>query len=170
MPPLSVIGITLEAGEFDFAMGATLLFVTNLVGVILAAGITFVLVGFSPWFHLDVNRAQVNRSFATVAVALLVIAIPLTIAGEDVLTSVTDRGKATTAVTDWLEPVPGYEIVEVSVAGNDVRVVVVGSGELPPAEGLANGLAGEFNRVVSVDLSVIPEERYEVVGEPSESG
>ena len=166
VPPLSVIGITLEAGEFGSAMGATLLFVTNLVGVILAAGITFVFVGFSPWFHLDANRAQVNRSFATVAVALLVIAIPLTIAGKDVLTSVTDQGRAATAATDWLDPVPGYKIVEVSVAGNDVRVVVVGSGELPPAEGLADGLAGEFNRVVNVDLSVIPEERYEVTGEP----
>ena len=83
VPPLTVIGITLEAAQWDFALGATLLFLTNFVGVIFAAGVTFVLVGFSPWFHVEANRSQINRSYATVVVALLLLAIPLTIAGDE---------------------------------------------------------------------------------------
>ena len=170
VPPLAVIGITLEAAEWSFALGATLLFLTNLVGVILAAGITFVLVGFSPWFHLEANRTQINRSYATVGIALLLIAIPLTLAGEELLVSVTNSSKATAVVDDWLEAVPGYEQVSVTIQGSDVEVVIVGSGDLPSPQALADDFAEEFSREMVVDLSVVPEESYELTGEPSESG
>ena len=170
VPPLAVIGITLEAAEWSFALGATLLFITNLVGVILAAGITFVLVGFSPWFHLEANQTQVNRSYATVGIALLVIAIPLTLTGEELLASVTNSSKATAVVDDWLEGAPGYEDVSVTIQGSDVEVVVGGSGDLPSPQDLADDFADEFGREMTVDLSVVPAEDYEVVGEPSEDG
>ena len=170
VPPLAVIGITLEAAEWSFALGATLLFVTNLVGVILAAGITFVLVGFSPWFHLEANQTQINRSYATVVIALLLIAIPLTLAGEELLVSITNSSKATAVVDDWLEAAPGYESVSVTIQGNDVEVVISGSGFLPSPQGLADDFADEFGREMTVDLSVVPAEDYEVVGEPSEDG
>ena len=157
VPPLAVIGITLEAAEWSFALGATLLFVTNLVGVILAAGITFVLVGFSPWFHLEANRTQINRSYATVGIALLLIAIPLTLAGEELLVSVTNSSKATAVVDDWLEAAPGYEQVSVTIQGSDVEVVVGGSGDLPSPQALADDFADEFGREMTVDLSVVPD-------------
>jgi uncharacterized hydrophobic protein (TIGR00271 family) len=166
VPPLTVIGITLEAGEWDFALGATLLFLTNLVGVILAAGVTFVLVGFSPWFHVEANRSQINRSFATVGVALLLIAIPLTVAGDEVLASVTNSGKASGVVEQWLETAPGYQTVSVTVRGGEAEVVVVGSGALPAPQTLADAFADEFSREMEVDLSVVPEDSYRLTGEP----
>lgn len=166
VPPLTVIGITLEAGEWDFALGATLLFLTNFVGVVLAAGVTFVLVGFSPWFHVEANRRQINRSYATVVVALLLIAIPLTIAGDEVLASVTNAGKATGVVEHWLDDAPGYRLVSVTVRGDEAEVVIVGSGELASPQALADGFADEFSREMEVDLSVIPENSYVLTGEP----
>jgi uncharacterized hydrophobic protein (TIGR00271 family) len=166
VPPLTVIGITLEAGEWDFALGATLLFLTNLVGVILAAGATFVLVGFSPWFHVEANRSQINRSYATVVVALLLIAIPLTIAGDEVIASVTNSGKASGVVDQWLETAPGYRTVSVAVLGDEADVVIVGSGALPAPQTLADRFAEAFSREMEVDLSVIPEESYQLTGKP----
>lgn len=166
VPPLTVIGITLEAGEWDFALGATLLFLTNFVGVILAAGITFVLVGFSPWFHVETNRSQINRSYATVVVALLLIAIPLTITGDEVLASVTNAGKASGVVERWLEDAPGYRMVSVTVRGGEAEVVIVGFGELASPQTLADGFADEFSRKMEVNLSVIPEDSYVLTGEP----
>jgi uncharacterized hydrophobic protein (TIGR00271 family) len=166
VPPLTVIGITLEAGEWEFALGATLLFLTNLVGVILAAGITFVLVGFSPWFHVEANRSQINRSYATVVVALLLIAIPLSVAGEDVLASVTNSGKASGVVERWLETAPGYRTVSVTVRGSEAEVVIVGSGTLSSPQTLADGFAEEFSREMEIDLSVIPEDSYQLTGLP----
>jgi uncharacterized hydrophobic protein (TIGR00271 family) len=166
VPPLTVIGITLEAGEWEFALGATLLFLTNFVGVILAAGITFILVGFSPWFHVETNRSQINRSYATVVVALLLIAIPLTVAGDEVLATVTNAGKASGVVEHWLEDAPGYRMVSVTVRGGEAEVVIVGSGELASPQTLADGFADEFSREMEVDLSVIPEDSYVLTGEP----
>ncbi|RLE22426.1 MAG: hypothetical protein DRJ50_07670, partial [Actinobacteria bacterium] len=48
VPPLSVIGITLRIGEYDDVSGAFLLFLTNLVGMILAGAFVFLLAGYTP--------------------------------------------------------------------------------------------------------------------------
>ncbi len=73
VPPLSVMGIGLGWGNWEMAMGAGLLFITNLVGIALAGSLTFLVLGFAP-FHLA-------RRGMTLAIAVMaVIAIPLTIA------------------------------------------------------------------------------------------
>ena len=40
VPPLATIGMTIGLGQIDLAIGATLLYLTNLVGIILAATIS----------------------------------------------------------------------------------------------------------------------------------
>ena len=73
VPPLSVMGIGLGWANWDMALGAGLLFTTNLVGISLAASVTFLVLGFAP-FHLA-------RKGLTLALGMMaVIAIPLTIA------------------------------------------------------------------------------------------
>ena len=51
VPPIAVAGIGLGWGDWAMFSTAFLLFVTNLVGIVLAAAFTFVLLGFSP-LHL----------------------------------------------------------------------------------------------------------------------
>jgi len=48
VPPLAVAGIGMGWGDLHMFSSAFLLFVTNLVGIVLAAALTFVLLGFSP--------------------------------------------------------------------------------------------------------------------------
>ncbi len=48
VPPLSVSGIGLGWGDWGMFSNAMLLFVTNLVGIVLAAALTFFVLGFSP--------------------------------------------------------------------------------------------------------------------------
>ena len=48
VPPLSVAGIGLGWGEFHMFLSAFLLFITNLVGIVLAAAATFMVLGYSP--------------------------------------------------------------------------------------------------------------------------
>ena len=169
VPPLTVVGISLQAGQFTFATGAFLLFLTNLVGIVLAGGIVFVLVGFSPWFHLETNQQQVNRSFAAVGVALLLISIPLAITGDDIVTGVTDQATAEEAVDEWLPTQSPFDPARVSVDGSTVVVVLVGSGELPIIDHLAARLATDFDREVTLDLRVLPEERTTVTAIPEET-
>lgn len=51
VPPLAVAGIGMGWGDWHIFSSAFLLFVTNLVGIVLSAAFTFVLLGFSP-LHL----------------------------------------------------------------------------------------------------------------------
>ena len=51
VPPIAVSGIGLGWGEWHMFYSAFLLFVTNLVGIVLAAALTFTVLGFSP-LHL----------------------------------------------------------------------------------------------------------------------
>lgn len=72
VPPLCVVGIGVGWWRFDMVLGAGLLFVTNLIGVIGAAVVTFLVLGYAP-----VQRAR--RGLLVTAVATALIAIPLSV-------------------------------------------------------------------------------------------
>lgn len=61
MPPLGVIGIQLGFGNLDKAMGALLLFTTNIVAIVLVGVLMFVLYGFHP--HKNKSYSVVSRAF-----------------------------------------------------------------------------------------------------------
>ena len=70
VPPLSVAGIGLGRLDMSFFGQAFLLFTTNLIGIILAATITFRLLGYSP-----VLRDK--RTFFVVVASMVIISVPL---------------------------------------------------------------------------------------------
>jgi uncharacterized membrane protein len=59
VPPLSVAGIGIGRWDFHFFSQAFLLFQTNLVGIVLAATLTFRLLGFSPMVRSKLNLSIV---------------------------------------------------------------------------------------------------------------
>ncbi len=61
VPPLSVVGITLEQGAYQWAFGALLLFLTNVVSIVLAAVTVFVLMGFAALPPDEDQRARLRR-------------------------------------------------------------------------------------------------------------
>jgi len=70
VPPLAVSGIGLAWGELGMFGSALLLFITNLVGIVLAASFTFLMLGFSP-----VAVAKRGIFYALVLVAI--VSVPL---------------------------------------------------------------------------------------------
>lgn len=70
VPPLSVVGIGLGWLDLRVAGGALLLFVTNLAGIVFAASITFLLLGFAP-------LARARKGVVTAFLAVLFISLPL---------------------------------------------------------------------------------------------
>lgn len=70
IPPLGVTGIGLGWGDWPIVIGSFLLFMTNLVGITLAASLTFIVMGYSP-----VKRAKKGISYTFVLMGL--ISIPL---------------------------------------------------------------------------------------------
>lgn len=72
VPPLSVSGIGLGMMNFDVIYGAFLLFVTNFIGIILSASLTFVVLGFAP-----IKKAV--KSLMGSFTMMIIISIPLVI-------------------------------------------------------------------------------------------
>lgn len=70
VPPLAVAGVGIGWGAWHMFSSALLLFLTNLVGIVLAAAMTFVVLGYSP---LHVAKKGILTWFAIVAL----VSIPL---------------------------------------------------------------------------------------------
>jgi len=70
VPPIAVAGVGLGWGEWSMFNSAFLLFITNLVGIILAASLTFLMLGFSP-----VSVAKKGIFYAMTLVAI--VSVPL---------------------------------------------------------------------------------------------
>jgi len=70
VPPIAVAGVGLGWGEWSMFSSAFLLFITNLVGIILAASLTFLMLGFSP-----VAVAKKGIFYAMTLVAI--VSVPL---------------------------------------------------------------------------------------------
>lgn len=163
VPPLSVVGVTLQEGEAGMALGAFLLFSTNLVGIVLAAAITFFLLGLTPWFRVKTEASSIMRSFAVTAVALVAIAIPLAVSGEELLTSASNQ-QAVAVIVDEVAALTDYEVMSIEQGSGRVEVLVTGPSDAPPPDlealsrQLTELIAGDFVLVVRV----VPEDVYEL--------
>lgn len=151
VPPLGVVGLTLQAGMFDDAWGALLLFLTNLVSIILAAAVVFFITGFAPYRSLQENRAQVVSMLRTVALAAIVIVIPLAFTAQDVVAESARLKLANEAVTSWLGDAD-LNADEITVSGDDVYVFLTGPDDVPPIEDLETELSDEYATTVALTV------------------
>ncbi len=75
VPPLSVTGIGIGWGDSHIIYGSFLLFVTNLVGITLAAAITFIILGYAP-----IQRAKKGLLYTSIILAAVTIPLMLSFA------------------------------------------------------------------------------------------
>jgi len=77
VPPLAVVGYSLSNHHGAMAMGAFLLFFTNLVSIMISAALVFLLMGFRPREEAEKGRLKLKYRVALSALVLVVLAIPL---------------------------------------------------------------------------------------------
>ena len=165
VPPLTVIGLTLESGAPSQSVGALLLFVTN-VAAILATGVVVLVlyrVG-SVERHAMPDGATRSRTRAilTTLATLLVIGIPLTISSV----RLTDQELLESSVRQAAEPWAadqGLTIERLQADGDAALLQVSGAPPEPDTSGLVEGLTDvgvdpdqvtvEFIPAVELDLS-----------------
>ncbi|MBW4634224.1 MAG: DUF389 domain-containing protein [Iphinoe sp. HA4291-MV1] len=68
MPPICVVGLGLSQGSLALSIGATLLYLTNLLGITLSCMLTFLLTGYTP-----LKRARKVLGWTLAFTAILVI-------------------------------------------------------------------------------------------------
>ena len=75
MPPICVIGLGLSQANWALSQGATLLYLTNLLGITLSCMLTFLLTGYASF-----NRARKPLTWALALTAILIIPLGISFA------------------------------------------------------------------------------------------
>ncbi|GAA1855261.1 DUF389 domain-containing protein [Microbacterium koreense] len=156
VPPLAVVGVSLNGGRFDDAAGATLLFLTNFVAIVLSAAAVFVLTGFARPFALRNRPRQLLKTVTPFLVLAGIILLPLMTASEGQLQSQSRERDVQNTVEDWLGDDTEFIITSVSVDGSTIDVTITGPGDPPAPAALHDALQESVGDSVTLDLTVAP--------------
>ncbi|WP_313811116.1 DUF389 domain-containing protein [Glutamicibacter sp.] len=155
VPPLAVVGLTAESGAIDESLGALLLFGTN-VAAIIFTGLIFFLVSRLRQTALDA-RMQIGklsvRSMTYVVVALILLAIPLSVGSAKVIQEQMTINKAQPVVSAWADE-QGSDISSVAYRSGTLEVVIVGE-SIERTQALRNTLDQAGLEDVPVDVTLI---------------
>lgn len=158
VPPLCVVGIALRHGHLEAAAGASLLFLTNFLAILLAGGVVFLVLGMG---KLEVSQEQgrfYRRALLLFVIGLVLVTVPLSLTAYQNIMSAQANASATAVVGQWVAGT-SYQVDEVSVNDGVVQVTVDGTGPINPVQQLANRLAVALGRPVVVDVSTLPTQR-----------
>ncbi|SDR84486.1 TIGR00341 family protein [Paraoerskovia marina] len=141
VPPLGVVGVCLGAGEPSLAAGALLLFGSNVVALVIASTVVFFIAGYGREAvqvrrELEVERPRRRRAFTVIAVAFVIVAIPMV--GNTVTATLASvwAGQVRTATEEWVADTPGATVENVSWQSRDLMVEVRSPGALPDVDDL----------------------------------
>lgn len=159
VPPLAVVGVCLGQGAVSAAVGAFILFVSNVLAMILAGMAMFALSYQSP----RAERTGSNRrAYATLAVLVTAVVVVLAANTLVVLAHGTIRHRATAAAESWLSGVPGAEVKEVTVVADSVVIDVLSPDKLPPSSELRRLLSGQIPASFDIVIESTRGERVDV--------
>ena len=163
VPPLAVVGITLQLTEWQLALGATLLFLANVVGIVIAASATLLAAGFVPGRNPLKGHTQILRGVSWAAIATIIVVLPMQF-GRGAVLPVSDPTEEVTAVVEEYVTEGGSatEVVDVEVEVDDgftmVDVVVASSIDTVAVESLAEDLADHLSSPVQLRLLLVSAE------------
>jgi uncharacterized hydrophobic protein (TIGR00271 family) len=156
VPPLAVVGLTLQAGDGAAAAGGMLLFTTNLVAILLAGAIVFVVTGIVPLEQLVSNQRWIRSTLTLVVAIAVVVLVPLGLSGGRILAEAFDRQTTQDAVRAWLDGQTS-EITELSVQPDAVFVRLTGPEQPPDVDALVERLERDLGRPVEVEVRWVRE-------------
>ena len=149
VPPLAVVGVCLGAGSAGLALGALVLFLSNLLAMVLAGTAVFTALGYAE--ETSERRGQ-SRRRAYVVLALLMVVVLVPLAANTVTTYLLNDYTQTvrTATRTWIRHTPGATVTGVRTQGLDIVVSVRSPAPLPPTSDLRDALAGEVPGLLGV--------------------
>jgi uncharacterized hydrophobic protein (TIGR00271 family) len=162
MPPLSAVGIGLATRNFDIAIGASLLFLTNFVAIVSAGAFILFLFGFRPYTK---TKEGILREGATISITMLTI---LTILLSSTFIQVSSDGRRKSQIEEELT-----RQIQVITSGKGrlqsfnvedsqgkiiVSAIILSQGNLTKndMEILTNALAWRTEESVNLQATVIP--------------
>jgi uncharacterized hydrophobic protein (TIGR00271 family) len=171
VPPLTVVGLTLESQAWEQSLGALLLFATN-VAAILASGVVVLAVyrvrarADAAAAAPDPDRAPSSRRpVVFIVLTLLIIAVPLGFTSVQSTQDTALETEVRTAAGPWASD-NGWQLATVSVDGDTALVTFTGASSAPDTQSLAAALADAGVDPSKVTVQFVP--AYTVDLGPSE--
>jgi uncharacterized hydrophobic protein (TIGR00271 family) len=153
VPPLAVVGLTLESGAPRESLGAFLLFATN-VAAILASGI-LVMAFFRVHRVFGAAGARYGGAIAIIAALLLVVIIPLHI-NSDRIDNTNVRQSEVQAVAERWANDAGWSVTGVTATGDQVLIEATGPNPAPGLSQLRHDLNAAGLNGLDVRVSLVP--------------
>jgi uncharacterized hydrophobic protein (TIGR00271 family) len=154
VPPLGVVGVTAGQGQWGDALGALVLFLSNVIALVIAGSIVFTMAGYAR----DPGSSPVaNRRRAYIVVAILAVIVALPLAANSVVTVALARWSVAIQQTavQWLQDDPGARVYEVEWSGTTATIdVLTDDGSIPPVEDLRDQLSTAIPSFVGVVVDV----------------
>lgn len=166
VPPLAVVGLTLESGQPDQAAGALLLFLTN-VSAILATGLV-VMAAYRVTRLAGTPESGVklvNRRHAVIAivVGLVVITVPLTVTSVRVASTESDESQVAAIAGSWATQ-HGWAIAAVDSQPAGILVRATGPLPQPETDSLRAQLQAAGLGTVAISIDLIPSNTVALTG------
>lgn len=156
VPPLSVVGLTLESGEPGQALGALLLFASN-VAAIIATG-TGLLLAFRLRAAAEAAGRPVGRlrrsTVAVVAGFVVLVAVPLGVNGYQVFTESTRIAGLRPVAEQWATA-SSWRVVDISGTADSILIEVLGPPPGPDVAPLRRALDEAGYAEVAVQVSLV---------------
>jgi uncharacterized hydrophobic protein (TIGR00271 family) len=165
VPPLCVVGATLEAGKPHQASGALLLFLTNVAAILLSGLVVMALYRVGLVAAAGGRRSSLGSRVTRLAivVGVLLLVVPLGAESERITALEIHQGDVTAVATTWAKA-RNWEIVGVEPAGNVVRVRAVGPLPIPDPRTFRVALDAAGLKAIGVRLELSPIRRADLPG------
>ncbi|WP_370617580.1 TIGR00341 family protein [Mumia sp. Pv 4-285] len=166
VPPLAVVGVCLGLGDVELAIGALLLFLSNLLALVLAGTLVFAALGYAA-DSLDSARRSARKTRVTLTVLVVAVTVPLVVNTIVTIVLANWAGRVESVAEEWISQVDGAAVTQVETRSRVFVVHVRAAGELPPADDLLAGLEGEVPDGAKVSVVTTQGEEIEagVVGD-----
>jgi uncharacterized hydrophobic protein (TIGR00271 family) len=165
VPPLAVVGLTLESGRPHQSVGALLLFLTNVAAILLSGLVVMALYRVQRVALKEPERRYVRSRAATLVVvsAVVVLVVPLAAASERITREALHRADVTPVANAWAAK-RGWEILQVDSEQGGVLVRATGPLPVPDPQTFRKALDEHGLRTLRVQLELVPSERTELPG------
>ena len=162
VPPLCVMGISLSAAEWLDAWGALLLFLTNFLSILLAGGAVFTILGLGAAATASHSPLNKRRAYRVIALGVLLVAIPLSVATVRVYRNSIAQTKITTITNQWVRQYSKDIVVRsVLVSGGAAKILISGPEQPPSIDDLGAEIKSKVEHVAEVDLRYVPSQDFQ---------
>ncbi|MFF2271773.1 DUF389 domain-containing protein [Agromyces sp. NPDC058136] len=179
VPPLVVVGVAAESGDYAASIGSLLLFVANVAAILGTGVVVMAFYRVQRWGSFPVGgmasgttatgtpqplaTVDRRRSHITIAVLLVLIAIPLTISTYRTVTMSMASSDVDAAARSWADD-EDLEVLEVANETPGYVVRVTGGDAMPDVAPLRKALEAEDVDPSTVDVEWVPTTRVSVAG------